>query len=197
MCDVRPEQYAGVIREMIRHEDDVTNHRLMWLLIAQGFLLSASIGAKRARASDAIACLGILVILSAFVVLYKSYQARGYLQCLGELAKRGQLKEKDLQFDGWPTGRVPQWRRIWICPWLSRVGDVLDPCLFLPDLLLSMWLFVLLQGRTQLPSITVFGVAAFTATVIMSVFCIVWVWLRRNEEETETVQSSLGQSLSE
>jgi hypothetical protein len=29
MYDVRPEQYATVIREMIRHEDDVTNHRLM------------------------------------------------------------------------------------------------------------------------------------------------------------------------
>ena len=30
LYDVRPEQYATVIREMIRHEDDVTNHRIMW-----------------------------------------------------------------------------------------------------------------------------------------------------------------------
>ena len=29
MHDVRPEQYARVIREMIRNENDVTNHRIM------------------------------------------------------------------------------------------------------------------------------------------------------------------------
>jgi len=29
MYDVRQEQYATVIREMIRHENDVTNHRIM------------------------------------------------------------------------------------------------------------------------------------------------------------------------
>ena len=33
MYDVRPEQYATVIRELIRHENDVTNHRIMWLLV--------------------------------------------------------------------------------------------------------------------------------------------------------------------
>ena len=33
MYDVRPEQYTTVIREMIRHENDVTNHRIMWLLV--------------------------------------------------------------------------------------------------------------------------------------------------------------------
>ena len=38
MHDVRPEQYPTVMREMIRHENDVTNHRLMWLLIVQGLL---------------------------------------------------------------------------------------------------------------------------------------------------------------
>ena len=31
MYDVRPEQYAIAIRELIRHENDVTNHRIMWL----------------------------------------------------------------------------------------------------------------------------------------------------------------------
>jgi hypothetical protein len=33
MCDVRPEPYATVIRGLIKHENDVTNHRIMWLLI--------------------------------------------------------------------------------------------------------------------------------------------------------------------
>jgi hypothetical protein len=35
MFDVRPEQYSTVIREMISHENDVTNRRIMWLLIGQ------------------------------------------------------------------------------------------------------------------------------------------------------------------
>jgi hypothetical protein len=35
MYDVRPDRYATVIREMIGHAHDVTNHRIMWQLIAQ------------------------------------------------------------------------------------------------------------------------------------------------------------------
>ena len=38
----------------------------------------------------ALASVGILVTLSAFVILYKSYQARGYLQFLGDAARRTQ-----------------------------------------------------------------------------------------------------------
>jgi Tn3 transposase DDE domain len=33
--DVHPEQYTTVLRELIRHENDVTNHRIMWLLVEQ------------------------------------------------------------------------------------------------------------------------------------------------------------------
>jgi len=82
MYDVRPEQYTTVIREMIRHENDVTNHRIMWLLIGQGFLANAFVGAERSSASGLLmlSLAGILVTLSAFLMLYKSYQARGYLQ---------------------------------------------------------------------------------------------------------------------
>ena len=38
MHDVDPRLYTTVIREMIRHENDVTNHRIMWLLIVQGLI---------------------------------------------------------------------------------------------------------------------------------------------------------------
>ena len=38
MYDVKQEQYTTVIREMIRHENDVINHRIMWSLIGQGFI---------------------------------------------------------------------------------------------------------------------------------------------------------------
>jgi hypothetical protein len=39
--DVPPEQYATVIRELIRHQNDVTNHRIMWFLVVQGLLINA------------------------------------------------------------------------------------------------------------------------------------------------------------
>jgi len=41
MYDVRPGHYTTAIREMIKHEDDVTNHRTMWLLVGEGFIANA------------------------------------------------------------------------------------------------------------------------------------------------------------
>ena len=38
MHDVEPRLYTTVIREMLRHENDVTNHRIMWLLPGQGLI---------------------------------------------------------------------------------------------------------------------------------------------------------------
>ena len=90
MYDVRPEQYATVIRDLIKHENDVTNHRIMWLLIVQGLLVNAYVVLRRdAQAVEGLAAAGILVTLSAFVMLYKSYHARGYLHFLGRKAKLG------------------------------------------------------------------------------------------------------------
>ena len=52
MYDVGPEQYATVIRELIRHENDVTNHRIMWLLIVQGLLLNAYVACATMEATS-------------------------------------------------------------------------------------------------------------------------------------------------
>jgi hypothetical protein len=144
MYDVRPEQYATVIRELIRHENDVTNHRIMWLLVVQGLLVNAYVGVREdLEAANGITVAGILVTLSAFVMLYKSYQARGYLHFLGTEAKRGKLQEQYLRLDGWPKKRIKHWRRnVWICPWLERVADLLEPYLSLPILIVSAWTFL-------------------------------------------------------
>jgi hypothetical protein len=93
MNDVPQEQYTTVIRAMIMHEDDVTNHRLMWLLIVQGLLVNAAVKGDT-LAVVMLLFVGILVALSAFVLLYESYQARGYLHFLGQEVKRGQLLEE-------------------------------------------------------------------------------------------------------
>ena len=70
MYDVKQEQYTTVIREMIRHENDVTNHRIMWLLIGQGFIAKAFVIAGREGASKdlMLPLVGILVTFSAFLM---------------------------------------------------------------------------------------------------------------------------------
>jgi hypothetical protein len=153
MHDVRPDQYAMVIREMIRHENDVTNHRVMWLLIGQGFIANAYVSARKEGAlNDTILLLaGILVALSAFLMLYKSYQARGYLEYLGQRAKQGTLPEADLPLTGWPGLRVEDWwREVWASAWLGKAADLLEPWMFLPWLFVFMWTSVLLKNQTAL-----------------------------------------------
>ena len=189
MYDVRLEHYATVIREMIRHENDVTNHRVMWLLIGQGFIANAFVFEGRERASTdlMIPLAGILVTLSAFVMLYKSYQARGYLQFLGQQAKQGTLPEEHLPLVGWPSKRIRDWWRDgWVCPWFSQPGDLLEPWLFLPSLFMIMWLNALLQKWTRLDLAADLILAVILSAVILSVCGIVLVWSQgKDEEHTE------------
>ena len=134
---------------MIRHENDVTNHRIMWLLIGQGFIANAFVKAEGSIQSTdlMLSLVGILVTLSAFVMLYKSYQARGYLQFLGQQAKQGRLLEQHLPLIGWPRKRIKGWQRdVWVCPWIGQVADLLEPWLFLPCLFMFMWVTALLQA---------------------------------------------------
>jgi FixJ family two-component response regulator len=66
--DVRPDQYAMVIREVIRHENDVTNHRVMWLLIGQGFIANAYVSARKEGAlNHSILLLAGILVLSVML----------------------------------------------------------------------------------------------------------------------------------
>jgi hypothetical protein len=189
MYDVRQEQYATIIRDMIKHEDDVTNHRIMWLLIGQGFVANAYVVSERwtASAVSMLSLAGILVTLSAFLMLYKSYQARGYLRFLGKQAKQGTLQEEHLPIVGWPRKRVKGWRRdVWVCPWIVQAGDVLEPWMFLPSLFMFMWLTVLLRKIAKMDIAVTVILAAILTAVILSVCCIVLVWSQgKDEERTE------------
>jgi hypothetical protein len=160
----------------------------MWLLIVQGLIANAYVGAGKDNAAvvSFLAPVGILVTLSAFVMLYKSYQARGYLQFLGNEAKRGTLLEELLPLAGWPKNRVKGWRRtIWICPWLGQVGDLLEPYFFLPILLLLCWLFALMQHWLTLAPWVLVALCILLAAVILSVFCSVWVWWEDKDEQQQ------------
>lgn len=186
MYDVEPHLYTTVIREMIRHENDVTNHRIMWLLIVQGLIANAYVSAGKTAGEIVftLAPVGILVTLSAFVILYKSYQARGYLQFLGEQAKKGTLPEQNLPLAGWPPRRIGGWRqKVWICPWLGKLSDLLEPYWFLPSLLMLAWLFVLMKNWFTLGTLPLLVVSALLVATLLCVFCVLWVRAQRKDEE--------------
>ena len=186
MQDVVPQLYPSVIREMFRHENDVTNHRIMWLLIVQGLIANAAVTAGResGQTTSAFATVGILVTLSAFVILYKSYQARGYLQFLGHEAKQGSLREENLPLFGWPSKRIQGWRsKVWPCPWIGKVSDLLEPFFFLPCLLILAWLFVLLRQWLALGAGAIAVLSTILAGVIISVLCMAWVWSQQKDEK--------------
>ncbi|HEY5974177.1 MAG TPA: hypothetical protein VIU41_05490 [Geobacteraceae bacterium] len=184
MFDVPREQYAYVIREMLRHENDLTNHRIMWLLIGQGFFANAYASSK--SPGFMFPLVGIFVTLSAFLMLYKSYQARAYLRFLGQQAKQGLLPEEHLPLVGWPKNRIKGWwRSVCVCPWFQQVGDLLEPWLFLPSIFLFMWLLILLQQLTRLYPPVEAMLAGILTAVILSAFCIVLVWSQGKEEKLD------------
>lgn len=76
--------YASVIRAMIRHENEVTNNRLTWMLVLQGFLFVASASFWKIHWLPfvAIATLGILTCVSVFYSCWLSGRARGHLRWL-------------------------------------------------------------------------------------------------------------------
>jgi hypothetical protein len=163
------------------------------LLVVQGLLVNAYVGVRQDRAAaNGLAVAGILLTLSAFVMLYKSYQARGYLHFLGAEAKRGQLPEAYLRLDGWPSKRIKYWRsNVWLCPWLARAGDVLEPYFSLPSLIVSAWLFLLLQWWLPLHAGIVLGVAMILAAGMFA--CFAWCGCgRRRRTRRSALQSQLS-----
>jgi hypothetical protein len=186
MYDVRPEQYPTVIREMIRHENDLTNHRIMWLLIGQGFIANAYVQVKTEGVftRSVLAIVGMLVALSAVVMLYRSYQARGYLQLLGLQAKQGRLREEHLPLVGWPRNRIKDWwRNDWVCPWIRQTRDLLEPWLVLPFLFTFVWMATLLRARSSLNVAVILILSMILSAVIVSMPCIALVWSQGKDDK--------------
>jgi hypothetical protein len=190
--DVDPRLYTTVLREMIRHENDVTNHRIMWLLIGQGLIANAYVGiaAGHRNAAIALAGVGILLTLSTHIILYKSYQARGYLEYLGLAAKNGTLKDAQLPMMGWPRKRVKGWRKgFWSCPWLGKPGDLLEPYLFLPALLVLSWMIVVARQWPSFDQVWTFAVCTLLTAALLSALSIAWVH-GQEQDETEAAETS-------
>jgi hypothetical protein len=187
MHDVMPEQYAMVIREMIRHENDLTNHRIMWLLIGEGFMANAYVTAKAEGGSKVflLSLVGILIALSAFLMLYRSYQARGYLTFLGLHAKRGTLPEINLPLMGWPRIRIKGWwNDVWVCQWFKHYRDLFEPWLLLPYVFISLWMTSLLYAQIKLHVAVVLMLGMMLSAAILSA-CSILLVRSQNKENTE------------
>src|SRR6188768_3961549 len=187
--DIRKDQYATALRELLRHENDLTNHRIMWLLIGQGFIANAFLTSNGSvTVKLGLQVVGILLTLSAFVMLYKSYQARGYIEYLGNRAKEGTLPEEYLPLMGWPRKRMAGWRtEFWVCRWIRKADDVLEPWSFLPVLFIFMWMTGLIHGRLSLgPELAALLAVALTF-VILAVYCLVVVHYQMKEEERSVI----------
>ncbi|HET9217755.1 MAG TPA: hypothetical protein VFR18_12295 [Terriglobia bacterium] len=184
LYEIRKDQYATALRELLRHENDLTNHRIMWLLIGQGFIANAFIAAKSSEISIGLPIVGVLLTLSAFVMLYKSYQARGYIEYLGQKAKEGTLQEEFLPLMGWPRKRILGWRReFWLCRWIRKPDDVLEPWLFLPCLFIFMWTMGFMHEWRTLATGTKTILAAILTFLILAVYCVIVVHFQGKEEE--------------
>jgi len=195
MSDVDPRLYTTVIREMLRHENDLTNHRIMWLLISQGFFANAYAIAKgtnqNPNAVVTFGPLGILITFSAFLILYNSYHARGYLRFLGDLAKRGKLREQDLPMVGWPRKRIKHWRKAgWLCLWLEDFSDLMNPIFTLPAVLLLAWIFALLKFLLDLSVLVTFAISLLLVVATLAGLSALWVHAEgRTEKEIKDDQA--------
>ena len=187
LYDVRQELYPTVIREMIRHENDVTNHRIMWLLVGEGFIANAYVSVRNGSSATyfLLSLAGILVSLSAFIMLYQSYQARGYLQFLGLQTKQGMLQERHLPLVGWPRIRIKHWwRSVWMYRWVSRPRDLMEPWLLLPYLFMFVWMTSSLHVQTSLSMTVTLMLGAFLSAAILATSCIAMVWSQKKDYES-------------
>jgi hypothetical protein len=78
------EKFAEITRDMIKHENELVNHRMVWMINFQGFLIAAASflwGSYHAKsATIALAILGGLMALSHLVALRASHLAITKLQ---------------------------------------------------------------------------------------------------------------------
>lgn len=129
--------FADRIRDMITHENVLTNHRLTWFIVIQGFLITALIGSLKLNCNNSnflpillISILGMLSSLSAYVSLDSAAEAINNL-----IGKFDAMKKKlNSPYQGAPVIglKFEQWRFAW-----------LRPSHFLPTLLFLGWIIVM------------------------------------------------------
>ena len=126
-------QYTSVLREMIRHEDVVTNNRLTWMLVSQGVLFAATAAFWKIHLAPliVIAIMGIGTAVSVFYSLLLSRLARKHLRDLynKKIGDDENMKKKIPPV----AGDAPN---AWRAPWLN-------PGMFIPWWAVFAWVMLL------------------------------------------------------
>lgn len=127
------EAYAEVLRALIKQENDLTNHRTTWLLVAQGILFAAAATFLKIDwfLALVIATLGIVVALSIGHALENSYKSRQYLK----KQWRDRVSISEFKWEDFPPldGGYPELKPIkWLFPWI-----------FLPWAIAVAWVIII------------------------------------------------------
>ncbi len=124
-------EYASVIRELIQHENIITNHRLTWMLILEGILFAGAASFWKIHWAPlvVIASLGILTAVSVYHALWLSRRARNHLRQLYQhkLELHPELRQEIPPVVGDIPGLVTlSWANPWrLIPWAIVVGWIL------------------------------------------------------------------------
>jgi hypothetical protein len=130
------EEYAEVLRSLIRQENDLTNHRTTWLLVTQGILFAAASTFIKTHwfPTLVVAVVGILAALSIGHTLSNSYKSRQYLkqEWRSKLERSGYKWEDFAPLDGGFPGLNPIQ---WLYPWA-----------LIPKLVMGAWALLVLYA---------------------------------------------------
>jgi hypothetical protein len=123
---------AEVVRQMIEHESEVTNHRLTWLVTLHGFLFAA-LGFAWKDGQILIPILAILGVATSGSMLIPLYSA--------DAAIRNLVRE-------WKANKPEQYRGPDVIGYHSDklIIRIFVPWIFLPVLLAAAWIAVWLRA---------------------------------------------------
>ena len=134
-------EYASVIRTMIKNENEITNHRLTWMLIFQSILFaaSASFWEIHLLLFIVIGLLGLFTSISFSYALWLSQNARNHFRNLWNL----KIKDNKEITDKIPpvVGDFGEIKK----PMLFRLKK-LHPWIFVPRALMLCWLTLIILG---------------------------------------------------
>ena len=133
------EEYATTLRALIRHENDVSNHRTTWLMVTQGILAAATAALLKEYPwhTVVLAIVAVLVTVSIGHSLKNSYDSRQYFKRLWQsrVTERGYSMEDVLPLDGgYPGNKAIHW---------------LLPGNFIPWVIVAAWLLLIVYILSQ------------------------------------------------
>lgn len=138
-----PQGYEQTIRDMIRHENELMNHRITWLMTLEGLLFTAlgfAWGKPDTRGLIFILCaLGALVPASSWWILEAAQRALKRLQAWWETNK-----PKDYAGPGVVGDWHPKPITRWIIPWRA-----------FPILFFSAWIAIAMIAIAHPPPVAI------------------------------------------